>query len=90
MTDGEEAEQAGILAGGEENLSGSVVGTAGGRVGSGGRGWTCSAGVVQALAVERHAVGGGGTAGGIEPQHLVHMLARWDSHQGLSMRSAGR
>ena len=90
MTDVEEAEQVGILAGGAKGSSGRVIGTAGGRVGSGGRGWTCSAGVVQALAAERHAVGGGGTAGGIEPRPLVHMLAGWDSHQGLSMRSAGR
>ena len=93
-TDGEEEEQEGGILAGEEGSSESlsVVGTAGGGrvVGSGGRGWTCCAGVVQARAVEMHAVGGGGTAGGIEPQRLVHMPAGWDSHQGLSMRSAGR
>ena len=62
-----------------------MVGTAadGRVVGSGERGWTCSAGVVQARAVEMHAVGGGGTAGGIEPRPLVHMLVGSDSHQGL-------
>ena len=58
----------GILVG----SSGSVGGRAGGGVGSE---WTCSAGVVQALAVESHAVCGDGKAGGIEPQRLVHMLA---------------
>ena len=80
----------GILAGGAKGSSGRVIGTAGGRVGSGGNGWTCSSGVVQALAVEIHAVCGGGTAGGTEPQRLVHTPAVWDSHRGLSTRSAGR
>lgn len=89
-TDGEEEEQVGSLAVGAKDSSGSVAKTAGGRVGSEGRGWACSAGVVQALAVESHAVCGGGTAGGIEPQRLVHMPAGWDSHRGLSTRSAGR
>ena len=81
----------GILAGGATRSSGSGRrGRAGGREGSGGRGWTCSSGVVRALAVESHAVCGGGKAGGTEPQRLVHTPAVWDSHRGLSTRSAGR
>ena len=85
MTDGEEVEREGSLAS-EEGSSGSrsVPRRCGGRVGGGC--WTCSVGVVQGRAVGRHVVGGDGTGGGIEPQHLEHKLAGWDFHQGLSMR----